>query len=93
MGEIKGDSHISKNENFVETTVDGEVVLMHLDDGRFFSLSDTGKRIWELLDSHDHFDELVTIALAEYNVSQEECRQDLSDLLRDLEERALITIA
>ncbi|WP_164114852.1 PqqD family protein [Sphingorhabdus sp. Alg239-R122] len=93
MSEIKSDSSIRKNENFVETTVDGEVVLMHLDDGRFFSLSDTGKRIWELLDSHDHFDELVTATLREYDVSQEKCRQDLVDLLHNLKERALITIA
>lgn len=35
---------------FSETEVDGEVILLHLDDGTFFSLTETAAAIWALID-------------------------------------------
>jgi len=35
---------------FSATEVDGEVILLHLDDGTFFSLTATAAAIWALID-------------------------------------------
>lgn len=37
-------------ENFAETEIDAEVVLMDMASGDFFSITDTGLAIWTLID-------------------------------------------
>ena len=42
-------------DRFSETVIDDEIVVMQLDSGVFFSLRDSARRIWELLDgTRDH---------------------------------------
>ena len=50
----------SKGDNFVETEVDEEIILMNLEDGHFFSLVSTSRRIWKLLDNIQTLQNLVT---------------------------------
>lgn len=41
---------MKQQDRFSETEVDGEVILLHLDDGTFFSLTETAAVIWALID-------------------------------------------
>ncbi len=41
---------MKQQDRFSETEVDGEVILLHLDDGTFFSLTETAAAIWALID-------------------------------------------
>ena len=84
---------IAKAGNHVETVVDGEVVLMHVDSGRFYSLGQTGRRMWELLDTHPSLPALVTAMTGEYDVPADRCEADLRDILKALEQRKLITLS
>ncbi len=93
MNKLTDKSAIAKTGNHVETLVDGEVVLMHLDNGRFFSLGQTGRRTWELLDDHSSLKALVGAMIAEYDVSAEQCEADLRDILTALDQRKLITLS
>ncbi len=91
--QILGESRITKGDNHVETVVDDEVVLMHIDNGKFFALSNTGRKAWELLDKHDNLDALVSAMRAEYDVPDEICRTEMKALLANLQERTLIEVA
>lgn len=41
---------VKKHEAFNETTIDGEIVVLNLADGAFFSLTGTAAAIWTLID-------------------------------------------
>ena len=90
---LDGNSVVSKSDNFVETKADGEVILMHLDEGSFFSLGSTGKRIWELLDGSQSVSKLCQKLAAEFDVSQDQCLADTIELLGQLKEQNLINVA
>ncbi len=90
--EIGDNSRIRKTDNHVETMVDDEIVLMHIDNGKFFSLSNTGRKAWELLEEHSSLGALVAAIRAEYDVPEETCRSELVAMLAKLEERTLIAI-
>lgn len=90
--ELNKDNVVSKNDNFVETEADGEVILMHLDDGSFFSLSTTGKRIWELLDGSQPIASICNQLCSEFNVPEDQCLSDTITLLNQLQERNLIDV-
>lgn len=84
---------ISKTGDFVETVVGDEVVLMHTGDGRFFSLTGTARRTWELIDGHADRDALVEALLAEYDADRAQVAADVDALLAKLTERTLVETA
>lgn len=51
---------------FVETTIDDETVVMSLASGEFFSLTDTARAIWELIDGSRDEAAIVAALAAEY---------------------------
>lgn len=79
-----------KAVNHIETLVDGEVVLMHLTSGKFFSLDNVSKRVWQLLDQHREIDGLVAELCAEFDVTPEQCEADVAELLGVLANRDLL---
>ena len=89
---IESECTIRKSENFVETVVDEELVLMHIVDGRFYALKDTVRHAWKLLDEHARFGDLVEAVCGDYDVSEKTCREELGRLFDDLRERTLVSI-
>lgn len=74
-------------------TLDGEAVLLNLETGIYFTLNDTGTRIWELLGEHDgDLEEVRRTMLEEYEVEPEALDADLEELIAELEARRLVNV-
>lgn len=74
----------------VSTTVDGSVVILHIEEGIYYQLDGTGSRLWELLEKPISFEELVSTLVAEYEVDERRCRADADALLGELLERRMV---
>lgn len=90
MSAIAVDSAVCKSTDHIVAEVDHEVILMHTVSGRFFSLTDTGRRVWELLDGPTKVSDIVGKIQSEFDVGLSECESDILDLLNDLQQRTLI---
>ncbi len=91
--EIGRDSIIAKSDSFVESTVDDEAILMHLDQGSFSSIRSTGLRIWQLIEEPASVSTICESLRCEFDVGEEECHEQTIAFLSDLKQRGLITIA
>lgn len=65
-------------------------VLLQLYTKRYFSLNDTGSRIWSLLEQHASQDEIVETLVREYDVETSEVTLAVRRLLDDLLAERLI---
>lgn len=65
-------------------------VLLQLYTKRYFSLNDTGSRIWSLLEQHASEDEIVETLVREYDVETSEATLAVRRLLDDLLAERLI---
>lgn len=65
-------------------------VLLHLYTKRYFSLNETGSRIWSLLEQQASEEEIVDALVREYDVEKPEATRALSQLLGDLVAEGLI---
>ncbi|MBD3729882.1 MAG: PqqD family protein [Sphingomonadales bacterium] len=92
MDAFAPDTVLAKRPDNVQSVVDDEIVLLDLGSGQFFSLSGTGRRVWELLDNHAAMGSLVGALLDEYEIDEPTCAREVSALLRQLETRQLVTI-
>jgi len=74
------------------TEVDGENVILDLEEGVYYGLNPVGARIWEQIQEPARIGEVATAIAEEYDVSYEQCFDDVVSLLRDLEKENLITV-
>lgn len=71
-------------ERFTETEIEDEVVVMHLDSGEFFSLTDTARAIWKLIDGTRSRDEIVAAMAQTHSADPETVSADVGDFLTEL---------
>ena len=70
---------------FVETAIDDEVVVMHLDSGDFFSLSGTARAIWTAIDGHRDEATICAVLADDYpDVPVEELTADVAGFVERL---------
>ena len=79
--------------NFVETEVDGEVLIVDLDGGELFSLSGTARDIWRLIDGERSADAIVEALQQEFTAPAGAVEQDVRALLNELQDAALVALA
>lgn len=78
-------------ENVLFQEVDGEAVLLSLDEGCYYGLDEVGTTIWKLIDEEALAPDEVVARLTEiYEVDVEQARGDLDKFLADLQESGLI---
>lgn len=65
-------------------------VLLHLYTKRYFSLNETGSRIWSLLNEQSSEEQIVDALVQEFDVEAETARHGVQALVRDLLAERLI---
>ena len=74
----------------VARRVDDEIVLMHLGTSHIFALNPTGARFWELLKSGSNLEEIEGALQTEFEVSRDELRHSVANLIANLEAADLV---
>jgi len=67
-----------------------ETVLLDLENGEYFAVDGTGKRIWDCLVEGKTPSQVVAVLAAEYEVGEEVAREDLGKFVADLLDRGLL---
>jgi hypothetical protein len=70
--------------------MDGELVMMGLEQGEYFGLRDVAASIWQHLAEPRTADELCALVADEYDVTATACRADVTAFLDELLGKALI---
>ena len=79
-------------DHLTSVQVDGERVLLDLEEGIYYGLNPVGARIWEEIQEPTSVEKITAAITAEYDVGSEKCLEDVISLLQDLEENGLIEI-
>ena len=80
---------VKRGEDTPWNIVDDEVVLLNLDSGHYYSLNESGRRIWELLDGENTIPDIISVICKEFDVAQEDAAKDIDTLINGLLEEKL----
>ena len=83
---------VARNEAIVFTEIDDIIVMMDVDEGRYYELDEIGARIWALLESGASVAAICDALLKEYEVDREDCHRDVLDFVAEAHRRGLIRI-
>jgi Coenzyme PQQ synthesis protein D (PqqD) len=84
---------ISRSPSVLTAEVDGEFVMMSIEQGQYFGLDDIGSDIWKRLDSPCAFADLIDRLVADYNADRASIAADVRSLLERMAERDVVRLA
>ena len=85
-------SIVTQSNEPVFTEIDGETVMMSIENGNYYGLNDLGSRIWQLLETPISITSLCEILLGEYEVDQATIERDVLMFLTGMEAKNLIKV-
>jgi Coenzyme PQQ synthesis protein D (PqqD) len=84
---------ISRSPSVLTAEVDGEVVMMSIEQGRYFGLDDIGSDIWKRLDTPCSFAELIDRLATDYDADRAAIATDVRALLARMAEQDVVRLA
>ena len=85
-------SIISRSSELVCSDIDGEVVMMSIDNGKYYGLDLVGSRIWEVLEKAMPVSGLIDQMLLEFEVERETCEKDVMYFLQKLDDDNMLEV-
>ena len=73
--------------------VSGEMVILDLKSEQYFGLDDVGTHFWQLLQSNGNAQSAYEVMLAEYDVDADVLKTDIQNLLAELMDAGLVSVA
>lgn len=72
--------------------MDDELILLSIEQNRYFGSGEVGRRIWELLEQQVSMSSLLAQLIEEYDVDPDVCARDVEAFLTQLIEARLVVI-
>ena len=71
--------------------IDGEIVVLNLDSGHYYSLNKTGSVVWSILSESKPLQEAIERIVEKYNIPHKSAEEDVMSLLKMLQKEGLIS--
>ena len=83
---------VSHRTDIDTTDLNGDIVMMDLEKGKYFSLNGVGSRIWNLVEEPVKVSNVVDSLLEEYDIGRDECEEQVLQFLGKLEREQILVI-
>lgn len=91
LNTITRNTIICRKEGLETTELNDDIVMMDLDEGKYYALNSTAGAIWDKLQKPMSVSEIIDCLQKEYDIDDEKCYLDTIELLDSLKEAKLIT--
>ena len=79
MTEFDSELHYVRNPYLVSADMDGDTVMMSIEQGEYFGLGGVGSRIWALLEQPVLQATIVFTICSEFDVDEATCQADVNE--------------
>ena len=87
---ISESSRLRRKDECVGVEFEDGQIMLDVEAGKYFEMNPVAGWVWDQLEDGCSFADLCQQAVASFDVTADECRRDLTDLLADLETRGLV---
>jgi hypothetical protein len=91
--QIGATTMISRSPSVLTAEVDGEIVMMSIEQGRYFGLDDIGSDIWKRIEPPCSFGALIDGLAADYEADRATIATDVQNLLGLMAEQDVVRLA
>jgi hypothetical protein len=92
MEKITPTATVVRAGDLLMTDLDDETILMGIEQGAYYGMEATARRIWELVESPRTVADLCRQLAEEYGVAPEVCERDVIPFLEELQAEKLVVV-
>lgn len=81
----------SRKPDLIAAEVDGDQVMMSIEQGEYFGITGVGSHVWELLARPISIAEITDIICTKYDVEEAQCRSDMQSFVEELFKLGLVS--
>lgn len=81
-----------RNRKTISGRLHDELVMMNIEQGKYFSLNPVATRVWDMLERPVLMDELCDLLMDEYEVGFEQCHKEVDGLLAEMVRLDIVNI-
>lgn len=89
---ITANDLIVQSEGNLVSDMDGEKVMLSIENGKYYNLGQMGGQIWELIASPVTINGVVEQLVAEYEIEPDVCRQQVCTFIQQLATDGLVQV-
>lgn len=90
---ITANDLIVQSEGNLVSDMDGEKVMLSIENGKYYNLGQIGGRIWELIAEPVTIPSMVEQLVVEYEIEPEVCEQQVYTFLQQLASEGLVQVS
>ncbi|OAS85155.1 lasso peptide biosynthesis PqqD family chaperone [Metabacillus litoralis] len=83
---------VSQEEGNIVSDMDGEKVMLNIQNGKYYNLGDIGGDIWDLIKKPTSINQLVNSLFSQYDVELSKCEEQVMSYLNLLYDERLIKV-
>ena len=83
---------VSQGEGNIVSDMDGEKVMLSIQNGKYYNLGEMGGVIWDQIKTPTTIDQLVNTLLTQYEVDQSSCEEQVMSFMKLLHDEGLIKV-
>ncbi|WP_164667428.1 lasso peptide biosynthesis PqqD family chaperone [Virgibacillus doumboii] len=83
---------VSQIEGNIVSDMDGEKVMLSIQNGKYYNLGEIGGEIWEFIKEPASIHDLIRSLVAQYDVEESECRDQTIGFIDHLLEEGLVKV-
>jgi hypothetical protein len=89
---INQETKIIQNQRIVSSELDGEIVMMSVEKGRYYRFDSVGSTIWSMIKNEIQVVDVVKNLIEIYDVNQDKCLQEVVEFLDKLQKDELVYV-
>lgn len=74
------------------TQVDNDVIMLDMEQGKYFGLNEVGSIVWQYIEAPRSFEDIIQHLMNQFNVDEKTCRQETEVLIEKLKKANLVSI-
>jgi len=92
MNSITLESVVSQKKDITAPEIDGQIVMMGSESGRYYGLNPAAKRIWEMIKEPITVSKICENIMIICDVEKEICEKDTLDLINKMSSEGILKI-
>lgn len=89
---ISSNHLIVQGKESIVSDMGGEKVMLSVRNGKYYNLGEIGGKIWDNIEAPVSVDQLIEKIMSEYDVDQNQCKEEVLSFLEILFNEGLINI-
>lgn len=92
MSAFTSETIVVRTNNVLATDLDDETIIMSIEQGTYYGVKQTARRIWELVEKPRSVYDLIALLSQEYRVEPEVCGPETITFLQELIQEGIIVV-